>query len=107
MKKYKICTFAISFVLLLNSCGQIAEGLGGTKRSKSGDEFLVHKKKPLVVPPDFDDMPSPNRAKKEEEKISSSTTSIEDLLNIKTNENTETESDNSLKQTILKKINKN
>ena len=107
MKKYKICTIAISFVLLLNSCGQIAEGLGGTKRSKSGDEFLVHKKKPLVVPPDFDDMPSPNRDKKAEENIYFSTTSIEDLLNIKTNENPETESDNSLKQTILKKINKN
>ena len=107
MKKYKICTFAISFVLLLNSCGQVAEGLGGTKRSKSGDEFLVHKKKPLVVPPDFDDMPSPNRAIKEEEEISPSSTSIEDLLNIKKSKNPESESDNSLKQTILKKINKN
>ena len=43
----------------------ISEGMTGSKRSKSSDEFLVHKKKPLVVPPDFDDMPSPKQNKKE------------------------------------------
>ena len=107
MKKYKLCIILISFGILLNSCGKVAEGLGGTKRSKSGDEFLVHKKKPLVVPPDFDDMPSPKRAEKNEEKLSSSNTSIEDLLNIKTSETLKSENDESLKQTILSKIKKN
>ena len=107
MKKYQFCIIIFIFTILLNSCGTFTEGMTGSKRSKSGDEFLVHKKKPLVVPPDFDDMPSPNRAIKEEEEISPSSTSIEDLLNIKKSKNPESESDNSLKQTILKKINKN
>ncbi len=82
----------------------------GSKRSKSNDEFLVHKKKPLVVPPDYEDMPSPKQAQKDEPKISESSESIEDLLNIKNKENNESfeiGKDKSLEQSILKKINKN
>ena len=37
-----------SFFLLLNSCQSIKEGVTGTKRSKSSDEFFVQKKKPLI-----------------------------------------------------------
>tara|TARA_Y100000590_G_C14874115_1_gene696343 strand:- start:119 stop:370 length:252 start_codon:yes stop_codon:yes gene_type:complete len=81
----------------------------GSKRSKSGDEFLVHKKKPLVVPPDFDDMPLPKNSEEEEQKLSSSSTSIEDLLNIKRDDKEilENENNNSLEQSILKKIKQN
>ena len=81
----------------------------GSKRSKSSDEFLVYKKKPLVVPPDFDDIPSPKPVKKEEKKLSASNTSIEDLLNIekKIEDTFETKGNNSLEQSILKKIKQN
>ena len=64
MKKYKFCIIFLSFVIILNSCGTISEGMTGSKRSKSSDEFLIHKKKPLVVPPDFEDMPSPKKTTK-------------------------------------------
>ena len=81
----------------------------GSKRSKSSDEFLVHKKKPLVVPPDFDDIPSPKPFKKEEKKLSASNSSIEDLLNMekKAEDTFETKGNNSLEQSILKKIKQN
>jgi len=110
MKKYKFYIIFLCLLIILSSCQSFQEGMMGTKRSKSSDEFLVHKKKPLVVPPDYEDMPSPKQAQKDETKISESSESIEDLLNIKNkenNENFEIGKDKSLEQSILKKINKN
>jgi len=109
MKKYKFCIIFLSFVIILNSCGTISEGMTGSKRSKSSDEFLIHKKKPLVVPPDFEDMPSPKKTTKKEKKLSESSTTIEDLLNKKKKDKDtfETKGNNSLEQTILKKIKQN
>ena len=109
MNKYKFYITFISFLIILNSCGQLAEGMSGSKRSKSSDEFLIHKKKPLVLPPDFDDMPSPKKAEKKEESITTSNTSIEDLLKIKKNDDEafETDENKSLKESILKKIKQN
>ena len=71
-----LCILIFSF----NSCTSIKNALTG-KKAESSDEFLIYKKKPLVVPPDFNDMPSPKKAGKKEEKLSASNTSIEDLLN--------------------------
>jgi len=108
MKKYKLCIIFLSFLTMLQSCGTVSEGFGGSKRSKSGDEFLVHKKKPLVLPPDFEKMPSPNSMKKKEEIILESS-DIKDLLNIKKKEGDETfdsSKDRSLEESILSKINK-
>ena len=109
MKKYKFCIIFLSFVIILNSCTKLSEGMTGSKRSKSSDEFLIHKKKPLVVPPDFNDMPSPKKDGKKEEKLSASSTSIEDLLKInkKDSEIIEIDENKSLEQSILKKIKQN
>ena len=110
MKKHKFYIIFLSLAIILSSCGQISEGMTGSKRSKTSDEFLVHKKKPLVMPPDFDDMPSPKQNKKKEEELSTSNESIEDLLNIKkkeNNESSESGNDSSLEQSILKKIKTN
>ena len=109
MQKIKLYILFISFLIILNSCGSISEGMTGSKRSKSSDEFLIHKKKPLVVPPDFEDIPSPKRDSEKGEKISESSTSIEDLLKInkKDSEIIEIDENKSLEQSILKKIKKN
>ena len=109
IKINKFCIILLSFVILLSSCGTFQEGMIGSKRSKSGDEFMVHKKKPLVVPPDFDVIPSPKPVTKEEKKLSESNISIEDLLNIekKVEDIFETKDSNSLEQSILKKIKQN
>jgi len=110
MKKLKFYIIFLSLTIILSSCQKLSEGMSGSKRSKSSDEFLVHKKKPLVMPPDFDDMPSPKQNKKKEEELSTSNESIEDLLNIKKKENNESfenGNDNSLEQSILKKIKTN
>ena len=125
MKINKLYIIALTFLFIVSACTKIAEGMTGSKRSKSSDEFFVHKKKPLVLPPDFNDMPMPKPTQKKQTQDND----IEDLLGIKnqtqndndindienllktkknTNSNTsQSASDKSLENSILKKINKN
>ena len=92
----------------------------GSKRSKSSDEFFVHKKKPLVLPPGFNEMPMPKPTQKKQTQNddienllgieTQNDDDIENLLKIKKNTNSNTSqsaSDKSLENSILKKINKN
>jgi len=65
-------TFAILFLLL--SCQAAKDGLTGKKRTNA-DEFLVEKKNPLVLPPRFGDLPSPDESVDTDD-----TDDIEDLL---------------------------
>ena len=47
------------FILSLYSCGTVKEGFTNQKKENK-DEFLVEKKSPLVMPPDYDELPVPN-----------------------------------------------
>jgi hypothetical protein len=67
MKKYNYPIFLLFFLLLFSGCQDVKKGLSG-KKIDQGEEFLVIKKNPLVVPPDFEKMPIP---KNEIEKSSS------------------------------------
>ena len=67
MKKYNYPIFLLFFLLLFSGCQDVKKGFGG-KKIDQGEEFLVIKKNPLVVPPDFEKMPIP---KNEIEKSSS------------------------------------
>ena len=59
--------------LFLTSCGgtfdSVKKGLTG-KKDNSIDEFLVEKKDPLILPPDYEDLPLPGTSQKLEEEIS-------------------------------------
>ena len=46
-------------ILLIYSCGTVKEGFTNQKKDNK-DEFLVEKKSPLVMPPDYDLLPVPN-----------------------------------------------
>jgi len=61
MKKVnlRIILFLIFFLSFLSSCQSIQDGLSGRK-SENSDEFLVQKKNPLVMPPDFMKLPKPS-----------------------------------------------
>ena len=97
------------FLMILNSCGlgsSIKNAVTG-KTKPVGDEFLVEKKNPLVLPPNFDDLPEPNEGKSLADK--EQTTFEEDIKKIlkknNTNNNIEAENSNgSLEESILKKI---
>mgnify|MGYP001367083797 FL=1 len=53
------------FIITLNSCGSIKEGFTNSKK-KSTDEFLVKKKSPLVMPPEFNELPIPGNDNQED-----------------------------------------
>ena len=100
----------ISFIILLISiygCQSIKDGLEGNKKSKSAEEFLIEKKNPLVLPPDFSKLPTPIS---EENLDNDKDLEIEDILNSNISEkNSENKpaTNTSLEQSILKKIKNN
>ena len=94
-------------LMILPSCQSVKEGLSGQNK-KSGDEFLVQKKNPLVKPENFNELPKPTATKKNGTKKSVEEDNIEDLFQIDTQETSSENSDLSvLEKSILKKINKN
>ena len=110
-KLFKISKL-LFFLFFLYSCG-VGEALQGKKRSDQGDEFLIDKKNPLAMPPDFDKLPKPGEASlKSTKDIKSDQSNIEDLLKKKDcliENNCEekildTDESTSIENSILKKI---
>ena len=50
--------FLSIFIITLNSCGTVENAFTNNKKNNS-DEFLVEKKSPLVMPPGYDELPTP------------------------------------------------
>ena len=103
MKYFKLLIF-FQLILFLYSCSTIKEGFTNQKKSSS-DEFLVEKKSPLVMPPDYNDLPVPDQNK---ETAETNENKIKDLVTKNENENGQNNSsvDGNLdiEQSILKKI---
>jgi len=94
-------------LLFLNSCGTIKESM---KKNNNSDEFLIKKKAPLVLPPDFDQLPEPG-VSSDKDKIfnSEDEMSIEEIIrqNSSNSDSAETSlSNSSLEKSIIEKINK-
>ena len=68
----------ISIILLFITSCQSAKDAFTLKKTNSTDEFLVEKKNPLVMPPDFDKLPLPKNVQNNENL--SNEESIEDLI---------------------------
>ncbi len=104
MIKIKTIITTTMLLLFLMSCQSVKDGLTG-KKTNNTDEFLIKKKNPLVLPPEFEKLPEPRDTVKKEE---------EDIFNIlkivkkdqKEIKNIEIEKSESLEKSILKKINK-
>ena len=90
---------------MLYSCGTLKEGFSNNKKNTS-DEFLVEKKSPLVMPPNYEELPLPSNEKTSKKK---QTNNVEFLINKrKKDEKLENvKSDNNFEKLILKKIKNN
>ena len=107
MNKFFNISKLFLLMLFLYSCGSVGEALQGKKRSDQGDEFLIDKKNPLAMPPDFDKLPKPGEANiKSTKDMESDQSNIESLLkNSEIEEDTSfSEESTSLEILILKKI---
>ena len=103
MKQFKFY-IVICVAIFLSSCGTVKEGFSNQKKNNT-DEFLVEKKSPLVMPPDYNELPIPN-----EEKVEKDTNDIKSLISRSKNndikENLD-EKNSTFESSILKKIKKN
>ena len=101
---YKKAISLIIISLFVASCGDtmsaVKRGITGEKQ-KSGDEFLVKKKDPLILPPDFESLPSPDKEIMEEEEM----LSLEKTFNKNSSNENDFES-SSTEESILKQINR-
>ena len=100
MFKNKI-VFFMMLSFLITSCESIREGLTGSK-NQSTDEFLVKKKDPLVLPPDFENLPNPSERQISMEEM----TSFEKTLKKQTISESSSATENSVEESILNQIKK-
>ncbi len=98
MKYFKIifCVFAF---FSLNNCSDFRDVMTGAKK-KTTDEFLVKKKDPLILPPQFEKLPVPN-SKNNDKEISSIKSVFESTNNVDKKITSE------LENMILKELRKN
>ena len=93
--------------MLLYSCGTgIKDALKGKKRSENSDEFLVQKKNPLILPPNYGELPVPSsRLEQQEDSLD-----VKKILEIDTDDNqidkkcTTDNTEKCLENSILEKI---
>mgnify|MGYP001333235895 CR=1 FL=1 len=105
----KKISFIILLLLALTSCQSIKDGLSG-KKGENSDEFLVQKKNPLVLPPDYSKLPKPNDETLENEAaLIEEETNVEKILNLETSpkKNSPSQNTGSAEDFVLKKINQN
>ena len=102
--KYLKTIFLLNFLLFIFGCGTIKEGFVNQKKTSS-DEFLVEKKSPLVMPPDYDQLPVPKQSENESQ---SEVSNIKNLVfDQNNNDNSLTEADKNFENSLLEKIKKN
>ena len=105
MKKIKSIILISTLFITLQSCGTLKEGFKSQKKN-STDEFLVEKKSPLVMPPDFDELPIPKEIenKKDINENEFKTLITQDNQEIKSNEK---DINKNFEELLLDKIKKN
>ena len=94
----------IIFLFTLCSCQGVKDALSG-KKYENSDEFLVIKKNPLVLPPNFNELPTPKDVA-DTTQIENIENEIEDLLSsVKNNEEIlESSSSSDTEDFVLEKI---
>ncbi|MDC2998346.1 DUF3035 domain-containing protein [Candidatus Pelagibacter sp.] len=102
MRRFKLLNLIFLFLFILNSCGTVREGFQNPKKN-SRDEFLVEKKSPLVIPPEFDQLPVP---KDNNDQVDNTQSSFKTLVSNTEQEVDENLSNKNLEETLLDKIKK-
>ena len=98
---HKKIIYILSLIFFITSCSNavdsVKRGLTGAKRA-TADEFLIKKKDPLILPPDYENLPTPDERSAAIEEFSI----FEENLEISIENDSSTSS--SVEDSILKKI---
>ena len=97
---YKKIINILAIIFFVTSCqtmNSAKRALTGDKSVLSSDEFLVKKKDPLILPPDYENLPIPN-----EEAVTEEISTFEKNLGTLIEDNSSRSS--SVEDSILKKI---
>jgi len=101
LSNFKIFLLIIIISIFSMSCSSVKNAFD-PQRKNTSEEFLVEKKSPLSIPPDFEKLPVPKSEEKEQENIDEIQTLLE-----KTNKNSGESNENKdteLDELILEKI---
>lgn len=103
MKNKFLAFFVIIF--FLNSCGGISDAgkVLRNEKTRTTDEFLVKKREPLSLPPEYKEIPEPGSIKKDIKKKEKN--EVSKILNIK-EDNKSRKSPSSIEQSIINQIGK-
>ena len=96
-----------NLLIFLSSCGTVKKAFSNQKKTGS-DEFLVEKKSPLVMPPDFNELPLPQQTNQVTE--NEENTDIKSLLTDNKDTDLDNQNDNqntNFENSILEKIKNN
>ncbi len=104
LEMINIIIILLTFFFIV-SCGGLKDAgkVLRNEKIKTTDEFLVEKKNPLVLPPNFDKIPEPNSKPKIK---SSEEEGIKKILKIPSTEDAIDNKASSAEESILKKIRK-
>ena len=99
MKLVKYTSIILLLAFFISGCSSVKETLTGAKKPNT-DEFFVKKKKPLVLPPNFDELPKPQEETKKNS-IENKSIDFSSVLNKSKNEKKIiTKKNNSLERSI-------
>ena len=100
---FKRIIFIFLLFFILASCADtfdsVKRGLTGTK-ANTADEFLVKKKDPLILPPDYENLPTPDERVEAEDENSI----FKNTLETETETESSSSDSGSVENSILKKI---
>ena len=102
MKNLKLILICL---LLLNSCNSFSDAgkVLRNEKTRTTDEFLVKKKQPLVIPPDYSELPEPNLKK---EARTEENEGIKKILKAEEENTSNKKKSSSVEESILNRIRK-
>tara|TARA_B100000989_G_scaffold23514_1_gene15332 strand:- start:536 stop:850 length:315 start_codon:yes stop_codon:yes gene_type:complete len=103
MKYILKISLALIIAFILQGCANVKEGLS-LKKKDGVDEFLIERKNPLTVPPDFSSLPKP-RNSNDENKIDDKDIDLKKVLT-ETPGDTSFSSSNNIEKSISDILNK-
>ena len=90
----------LTIIFFVTSCGSmdsVKRGLTGEK-AKSTDEFLIQKKDPLILPPNYENLPTP------EERVVATEEYLIFEKTLETSTGDKTSTSSSIEDSVIKKI---